>query len=262
MSPQPRHPSAGNLSVRPTAVPDPAPPEQIDIFAFPHGGEGPGLPLQLGPGCDPDLSQRLIGHVEGRKVLLLGAGTGSDAIALATAGARVIVVETSEDRLAEARAATEEADVKIEFHHGDFADIAFVRQDQIDLALSIYALSALEDLGRVFRQVHRVLRSDAPLLFSLPHPSTRTHTIEGPSPRMVRTDFDGTIGHWSVDDLEGEILPHRIGDVFTTLTRSNFRVDTLLEPTALESAAPGGHWSPLGEWMPLTVIFRGRKLGV
>jgi SAM-dependent methyltransferase len=204
----------------------------------------------------------LIGQLDGRRVLLLGCGTGADVIALAGDGARVIVVEASSDRIAEARAATEEAGVKVEFHHSDLADLAFVRGDQVDLALSIYAFSDVEDLGRVFRQVHRVLRSDAPLLFSLPHPATMSHQFEGPSPRMVRTEFDGTLGQWAVDDLEGVVQPHRICDVFTTLTRSNFRVDTLLEPVALERDALSGHWSPLAEWMPLTVVFRGRKLGV
>lgn len=259
---QPRHPSAGNLSVRPTAVPDPLPPERLDPVAFPHGGEGAGIPLQLGPGCEPELSQRLIGPVQGKRVLVLGCGTGADAIALAQDGARVIVVESDSERIAEARGATEDAGVKVEFHHSDLADLAFVRGDQVDLALSIYALAAVEDLGRVFRQVHRVLRSDAPLLLSLPHPAALRHAFEGASPRMVRTDFDATPTRWEVDDLSGHVEPHRVTDVFTTLVRSNFRVDTLAEPMALESDATTGHWSPLGEWMPLTVVFRARKLGV
>jgi SAM-dependent methyltransferase len=248
--------------LRPTAVPDPEPAERLDPLAFPHGSEGAASALQLGPGCEPELSQRLIGPVRGKRVLLLGTGTGADAIALGTQGARVIVVESDAERIAEARAATEDAGVKVEFHHSDLADLAFVRGDQVDLAISIYALAAVEDLGRVFRQVHRVLRSDTPLLLSLPHPATLIHTFEGGSPRMDRTYFDPAVAGWQVDDLDGRVEPHRIGDVFTTLVRSNFRVDTLVEPMALESDATSGHWSPLGEWMPLTVVFRARKLGV
>jgi len=259
---QPRHPSAGNLSLRPTAVPDPEPPERLDPFAFPLGGEGAATPLQLGPGTEPELSQRLIGPVAGKRVLVLGCGTGADAISLASKGARVIVVESDSERIAEARVATEDAGVKVEFHHSDLADLAFVRGDQVDLAISVYALAAVEDLGRVFRQVHRVLRSDAALLLSLPHPATLNHAFEGGAPRMTRTDFEPAVTTWHLDDLDGRIEPHRIGDVFTTLVRSNFRVDTIVEPMSLESDASSGHWSPLGEWMPLTVVFRARKLGV
>jgi hypothetical protein len=43
--------------------------------------------------------------------------------------------------------------------------------------------------------------------------------------------------------------PHTIGDVFTALTRSNFRVDTLIEPEADTS-------------YPASVVFRARKVGV
>ena len=52
---------------------------------------------------------------------------------------------------------------KVELHDSDLADIAFVRADSIDLTFSSYAFDTVDDLNRVFRQVHRVLRQDCPL---------------------------------------------------------------------------------------------------
>ena len=140
------------------------------------------------------------------------------------------------------------------------AELAFIRGDHIDLAISVYGLAAVSDLGRVFRQVERVLRSEAALLFSLPHPLALSSAFERQSsPLMVRTQFDGAPISWEADDQEGVVLPHRITDVFTTLVRSNFRVDTLLEPPSIEPATAIPHWTPLAEWIPTTVIYRGRK---
>jgi len=254
-----RHPSAGNLRNRPAAVPDPTPGESYPPLSFPAGAEE-GPPLALGPGLDPDIAQRIFGSVEGKRILELGSGTGRLAVSLAQQGAKVISVDSSPERVADARAVAEAADVRIEYHQGDLADLAFIRGDQIDLAISVYALAAVSDLGRVFRQVNRVLRSEATLALSLPHPLALMATLADGGPRLTRTYFDTEPLPWSLDGEEGVVYPHQVGDVVTTLWRSNFRVDSLLEPR-IESGA-GPHDSPIGEWVPTTLVIRARKQGI
>ena len=61
--------------------------------------------------------------------------------------------------------------MKVELHHGDLHELAWLRADGIDMALSAYGLATVTDLPRVLRQVHRVLRQEAPLVLSLPHPA-------------------------------------------------------------------------------------------
>ena len=51
---------------------------------------------------------------------------------------------------------------RVEWHQGDAADLAFLRADSIDLALAAGVVHEVEDLDRLFRQVHRVLRAGAP----------------------------------------------------------------------------------------------------
>ncbi len=257
---RPRHPSAGNLDTRPTLVAD-EPPSTIPSMAFPEGAVVEAGHIALGPDLEGDATTRLLGHLDGKRVLELGCGSGDLSIILARNGAKVIAVDQSMERITEAREAAEIAEVKVEFHHGDLADLAFVRNEGVDLAVSVYALAAVSDLDRVFRQVHRVLRTDTPFLFSLPHPLSLMARLDPNerSPRLERTYFDTGVCSWQTDEMEGAIHPHRIGDVVTSMARSNFRVDLVSEPRPVRSAA-SPHWTDLAEWVPTSFIVRGRRL--
>lgn len=248
-----RHPSAGNLGLRPALVDEPDA-DEPPLAGFPAGAEG-GPALVLGPGLDAELTQRLLGSVDGKRILELGTGTGRFGVELAARGAKVISVEPSIERVTDARAIAEAAKVKVEYHHGDLADLAFVRGDQIDVAVAVYSLATVDDLGRVFRQVNRVLRQEASIVISLPHPLALMAEMAESAPRLARTYFDRSPIRWQLDGEDGTVHPHSVGDVITTLWRSNFRVDTVLEP---RSQRPG---DPLSEWVPTSLVVRARKQG-
>jgi len=150
---------------------------------------------------------RLLGNVNGRRVLELGCTDATAAIELAAQGAHVIAIAGSAAAHDRARAAIERAEAKVELHSGDLADLAFIRADTVDAAFSDGALRHVDDIDRVFRQVHRVLKTDAPLLVSLPHP-----VFEG-------TDYFDRTGN-----------RRTVGDLFGSIIRAHFGVDQLLEP--------------------------------
>lgn len=261
---RPRHPSAGNLDSRPALVRDGVAPSSLPPASFPHGAEPSRDLVQLGPDLDDEALGRLIGPVEGRRVLDLGCGAGAASIALARRGARVVAVEASTARLAQARAAADVAEVKIEFHHSDLADLAFIRADSVDLVISVYSLAGVQDLGRVFRQVHRVLTPESTLLMSLPHPFATMLEFDADdqqTPYLTRTAWSSPPIAWRVGGDEGVTHVHQVGDVFTTLTRANFRVDAVLEP-APDPDRRSIHSSRLSDWVPSTLVVRGRKLGI
>lgn len=181
--------------------------------------------LSYGPGAPLEAEARLLGTLAGKRVLVLGCTDPTVPVALAEQEAKVVAVEPSPDRLAQARARTDSAGVRVELHNVDFAELAFVRADTIDAAVAILSLTEVDDLDRVFRQVNRVLRSQSPLVLSLPHPAS---TLAN-----GRSWFDRSVA-----------------DVFTSLTRTSFGVDVLLEPVP----APGAR-------VPTTLVVRGRKLG-
>jgi SAM-dependent methyltransferase len=194
---------------------------------------------------DPEL--RLLGDVKGKRVLDLGCGTGEAAITFAKHGAVVIAVDGSVDRLARARARAEEDEVRVEWHHADLAELAFLRADSVDVAYSSFAVGSVDDVARLFRQVQRVLRPHAAFVFSYEHPFS---LCVGAGGTVERSYFD----HQPVTatrDGEAVVLhPRTVSEVFVELGRAGFRVDVLAEP------APNQ-----GVRLPTTIVWRARKEG-
>ncbi len=216
----------------------------------------------MGNDAPADAAVRLLGSLRGRRLLELGCGTGDSSVRFAQQGATVIGVDASADNIARARAAAEAAEIRLELHAGDLADLAFLRADSVDLAFSDGALARVSDLGRLFRQVHRVLRHGAAFVFSLPHPMTLgTETEDGPDGALplgrtylTRSYFDPSPIEVGEDDQALMLTRHTLTEVFTGLSRTGYRVDTLLEP---EPPRVEGAQALL----PSAVIWRARKEG-
>jgi ubiquinone/menaquinone biosynthesis C-methylase UbiE len=198
---------------------------------------------------------RLLGDTAGKRVLELGCGDGSRAVALARSGATVITVDPDAHAVLATRRRAEEQEVRVEVHTGDLADLAFLRGDSVDIAYAEGSLATVADLGRVFRQVQRVLRAGSWFAFTLPHPFALCLEIDTEPegalpwarPSVARSYFSDERGP------DGSVI-HRIGDVFSGLGRVGFRVDTVAEP------APGPE-SRTRAFTPETVIWRARKTG-
>lgn len=179
---------------------------------------------------------RLCGDVQGKRVIELGIDAESNAPALARAGARVIVVDPSAQRIAAAREAAAADGNRLEAHPGDLADLGFATSASVDLVLCVHRLDKVDDLARTLRQVHRVLKPDALFVLATAHPAGA----------MFDADSGATAKH-----------PYRatgaftLNHLFTHLQRSNFQVDALHELfTGPDSLAP------------TVLVLRTRKLGV
>jgi hypothetical protein len=91
--------------------------------------------------------------------------------------------------------------------------------------LASHTIEKVDDLGRLLRQVHRILIPSMPFLISLTHPFSVVSDV-APYGTTARS----------------------ISDWFTSLNRANFRVDQVRE---LGDAGP----------VPSTLILRARKEG-
>lgn len=217
--------------------------------------------VSYGPSIPDEGTFRLIGNVEGKRVLDLGSWAGHTAIALATKGAHVISVDPSAEHLEDVRSACDTREAKVELHQSDLAELAFVRADTIDVVVSVYALASVADLDRVFRQVHRVLRTGGPFIFSLPHP---TYSIIDPGDdprRIARRYFDRTTPDGQGATTGDGRIHRTISEIFAGLMRANFRIDALLEP----EPDPSRHdeaWTETMSWIPPTLVVRARKEGI
>jgi ubiquinone/menaquinone biosynthesis C-methylase UbiE len=223
--------------------------------------KAPDLPTDVvwyGPEGPTENELRLLGDAAGKRVLDLGCGPGQAAVVLARKGATVIAVDASIRMLNRGRQLAERAEARVEWHHGDVAELAFLRAESIDLAVSVYALGEVDDLGRVLRQVHRVLKNRGAFVFCYEHPLGLCVGREPPtSPStpihpVVRTSYftDEPV----TVEREGEpieLYVHTVSDVFHYLTRSGFRVEVLAEPLPSAEAA-----------VPRTIVWRARKEGM
>lgn len=215
--------------------------------------------VSYGPGLWTETELRLLGPMQGKRFLDLGCGGAQAAIACAKQGAIAIGVDLSVEMLAYARRLIEHEEVRVELKHGDLAELAFQRADSVDVAFSAFALHYVPDLNRVFRQVHRVLKPQAMLVFSIPHPlasiSGRPQTIVSPQPAIDATSATSMRSYFDQEPLEanlhgaGFVEYHRtISEIFTGLVRSGYRVDTMVEPDAVDS-----------DGLPRALIVRARK---
>ncbi len=169
---------------------------------------------------------RLIGDVSGKRVLDLGSGNGKNAIALARQGAHVIAVDRSIAQLTRARKLAATTDVRVEWHECDASDLAFLRADSIDLVLAASVLGEVEDIDRLLRQVHRVLRPGASFVFSYDHPMALALGRELDAPGTLplgslevrRSYFDMTPVEITHDDERIQVWPRTIAEVFASAT--------------------------------------------
>lgn len=164
--------------------------------------------IRYGSGIPGEAELRLLGDLSGgKRALELGVGEHLNAIAFAAAGAKALAVDPDRAAIEHLREAVIKADeeakhttgepIRVECHVSDLADLGFATSGSIAAVVASHTLGAVDDLSRVLRQVHRVLRASHPFVISVAHP----------------------YGHGG----------RSIGDWFTQLTRTNFRVDQILE---------------------------------
>lgn len=194
-----------------------------------------------GRGVADDGEYRLCGDVNRKRVVELGvtatpSSVAPNAVTLAGSGAKVIALDPRKDRIAALRHSAEAAEVHVECHVGELADLGFVTSASIDLVVAAQTLDDIDDLPRLLRQVHRVLRPESPFVVSLTHP--------------LAAMFDS-----------GQAAPVRrygtsarsIGELFMSFERSNFRIDVLHELVPISGRDIIG---------PTVLLVRARKQGV
>jgi len=187
--------------------------------------------ITFGPGIPGDDELRLCGDIDGRRVLELGVSDGHNALAMAAGGAKVITVDPSAERITAVRQMLAEHDLRIECHQAELADLGFATSGSVELVVADRTLDDAGDLGRVLRQVHRVLRGGQHFVISVPHPFARI--------------VDDALGGGRPDPYGRH--ERTIADWLTALARANFLVDGVHELG--------------GDIAPAYLVLRARKEG-
>ena len=191
--------------------------------------------IRFGRDVPTDAELRLCGEVgDGKRALELGVGRESNAIAFALTGARSIAIDPDADAIAELRSRAAAAEVTVQGIVAELADLGPITSASIDLVVANHTLTAVDDLSRLLRQVHRVLKSARPFVISVDHPFAGVYTTDEYGSKVHPY---GTAGR-------------TVGDWFIHLVRANFRVDQILE-LGVSDISP----------VPTTLIVRAVKEG-
>ena len=83
--------------------------------------------VNYGTALPSEAELKLLGTVESKRILDLGCGIGANAVALAQQGAKVIAVDPSTTALNRVRERAETAEVRVELHQGELAELPFLR---------------------------------------------------------------------------------------------------------------------------------------
>jgi SAM-dependent methyltransferase len=187
--------------------------------------------VPYGPGMPDDGEVRLLPSYAGKRVLDLGCGGGQAAVAFSRQSARTIAIDTSAEQLAGARRRAEGHGAKLDLHHGDLTGLAFISADSIDLVFSAATLDYVEDLDRVLRAAHRVLRPGGHFVFTLEHPAA----LAGNGPRGYAEPGPIKTERYGEQFL---VYPRTLAEALAAVTRAGFRLDGLAEPVAAGARLP------------------------
>ncbi len=178
---------------------------------------------------------RLCGDISGKRVIELGIAATPNSITMALAGAKAIALDPDPQAITALRAAAERHEVRVECHQGDLADLGFATSASVELVVASHSLGDVDDLPRLLRQVHRVLKPGSSFVVAMPHP--------------VATMF----GQDHAVNYAYGAIGITFSDLYMAFERSNFRLDVVHELNDRRTREPIA---------PSVLVVRARKQGV
>lgn len=185
--------------------------------------------------------QPLFPDVKGKRVLDLGCGYGWHCRYAARMGAaEVLGIDSSQKMIAKAMADT--ADAAIRFEVCDLEAYAYPER-AFDLVISNLVLHYVEDLERVYRQVHRTLEPGGCFLFNIEHPVFTAGLGQdwvydgGEKPLYWAIDNYYLPGERETNFLGQRVVKqhHTLTQILNGLLRNGFRLEAVEEAVPPES---------------------------
>lgn len=179
--------------------------------------------------------KKMFPPLEGKKVLDLGCGYGWHCAYAAEQGASEILgIDVSERMIAEANKRS--PDARICYRVSDLEQYEYP-EETWDCVISNLALHYIEDLDRIYRNVHRTLKKGGTFLFNIEHP---VYTAREGQDWIF--DENGSPLYWPVDDYfypgkrhtrflgcDVEKYHHTLTEIMNGLIRTGFRIEGVEE---------------------------------
>jgi len=219
---------------------------------------------------------KLIGDIEGKRVLDIACGEGYNTRLLAKKGADVTGVDISEKMIEQARQKETEENLGITYIVSDAASLKALPSNHFDLATCFMSLQDIENLDDAISEAARVLKKKGRFVFSIPHPcfekivkdnkgwrwrnksAARTDEDEGQRKGEYFDNVKYEI-HWTMERLTRPfktISFHRtLTDYSQALFQNGFHISRLVEPKPTMEGI--SKHPPLGKVLetPQSIIF-------
>lgn len=193
------------------------------------------MSIWYGANVSDESELRLCGDLAGKRVIELGIAPSPNSILMAQQGAKAIALDPDPQAIAALRSTAERHEVRVECHQGDLADLGFATSGSVDLVVASHSLTGVDDLPRLLRQVHRVLKPGTPFIVAMPHPVAA----------MFSADH-------SLQYVYGA-NSRTFSELYLAFDRSNFRIDMMFELNDRRTRDPIA---------PSVLVMRARKQGV
>ena len=193
---------------------------------------------------------KLIGDVEGKKVLDIACGEGYNTRILAKRGAIVVGVDFSETMIELARQKETKESLGITYYVLDAANMEKLKSNSFDLVTCFMSLQDIEHYEEAISEVARVLKENGRFIFFIPHPCFTGHVVKDGEGITGWIHEDGTQdksfvirqyfgigrykGQWNMKRVVRPFTTtafHRtLTDYFQSLHENRLLVSRLLEP--------------------------------
>jgi len=196
---------------------------------------------------DPPLF-RVLGQVDGKRILDAGCGNGYLSRLLSKRGAEVVGVDVSRRFIEIAERIEEREPLNIRYHVGSLCNLSMLNDGTFDAVVSNIVLGDLQDIEQAVKELRRVLRLGGKLVFSIMHPCFASSPVHGwvrePVDSHRKEDwlywkvdryFERSMEEWRYYDLPPVYSFHRpLSDYMKLLINSGFRITDFEEPVPEE----------------------------
>lgn len=196
--------------------------------------------LYWGPLCDSKEVDKLLGKVEGKKILELGSGAGQNSIYLARKGANTIAFDISEEQLRYGKSIAKKEGVSVTFVQGNYESVKnHFESNSFDVVISAFALQycmTVNSLNEVMKQVYGLLKPNGVLIFSVDHPIRDHGYWNGEDNFILDNYFDRSDKNWMYEFPEDNIVAQMTGsyktvsDYIMSVLNANLELNNVLEP--------------------------------
>ncbi len=203
--------------------------------------------------------------VRGMDVLCLASGGGWQSILYAAAGANVTVVDLSPEMLRLDEKEAQRRGLAVRIVEASMDDLSLLRDESFDIAHQPVSTCYVPDIGKVYREVARVLRDGglyisqhkAPTSLQISHRDAEDRYVvgvdyyhRGPLPRVEDDSYrePGATEHL-----------HRWDQLVGELCRSGFVLEDLREPYRADESSPPGHFGHRGRFIAPYVRLKARR---